>query len=123
VGAALVFALFAAAAPAAKALDGERAFQRCVSCHSMDPREAGLQGPTLAGVVGRRAGSVGGFEYSPAMRQARARGLVWTEAALDRFMLDPQTVVPKTDMFIPAVRDPRERAAVIAYLKGKGARR
>ena len=109
-----ILLMLAAAQPA---LDGAALFQRCVACHSVDPRERGLQGPNLAGVVGRRAASQAAFEYSPAMRQARARGLVWTEAALDRFLADAEAVVPKTEMFTPPLRRPADRAALIAYLK------
>ena len=67
-GAALVMAMLAAAAPS-----GEALFQRCYACHSVDPAEQGLPGPNLAGVVGRRAGAQAGFDYSPAMRAAGAR--------------------------------------------------
>ena len=104
-------------AAAQSAPDGATLFQRCVACHSVDPGERGLQGPNLAGVVGRRAASQAGFEYSAAMRQAGARGLVWTEATLDRFLEDPEAVAPKTEMFTPPLRRPADRAALIAYLK------
>lgn len=110
--AALIVAALAAAAP-----DGAQLFQRCIACHSVDPGERGLQGPNLAGVVGRRAAALTGFAYSPAMRQAAGRGLVWTEATLDRFLADAEQVVPRTEMFTPPLRDPAQRAALIAYLK------
>lgn len=97
--------------------DGEQLFQRCVACHSTDPDERGLQGPNLARVVGRPAAAQPGFEYSPAMRQAAARGLTWTEDALDRFLADAEAVVPKTEMFTPPLRDPAERRALIGYLR------
>lgn len=113
-GAALLLAAVVAAPSAA---EGQKAFQLCNACHSVDPKEQGLQGPNLAGVVGRRAGAQPGFEYSPAMARAGAGGLVWTEAVLDRFMVDPSAVVPGTTMFVPALRDPRDRQAVIDYLK------
>jgi cytochrome c len=96
---------------------GERAYQKCYSCHSVDPAETGLSGPTLAGVVGRRAAAVPGFDYSPAMRQAARDGLVWTEAELDRYLADPLEVIPGTSMSFPGLRDPAERRAVIAYLR------
>jgi cytochrome c len=111
--AALVLMLAAGQAPP----EGERLFQRCIACHSIDPKERGLQGPNLAGVVGRPAGAQTGFEYSPAMRQAAARGLTWTDAALDRFLADAEAVVPKTEMFTPPLRDPAERRALIGYLR------
>ena len=73
-------------------------------------------------MVGRKAAALPDFDYSPAMRAAGAGGLTWTEQRLDRFLVDPQAVVPKTSMFIPAIRDPAERAALIAYLKDPKAR-
>lgn len=112
----------AAAAPAEPALvsAGERVFQRCYACHSVDPGEKGLPGPNLAGVVGRRAGAERGFDYSPAMRAAADRGLVWREATLDRFAADPEAVVPKTSMSFVGLRDAADRQALIAYLKAHG---
>ena len=113
-GGAAILLMLAAAQPAP---DGGKLFQRCVACHSLDARERGLQGPNLAGVIGRRAGAQAGFEYSPAMRRAGARGLTWTEATLDRFLADPEAVVPKTEMFTPPLRNPADRRALISYLR------
>lgn len=113
----LVLALAWGTAAAAQAPDGRRAFQKCFSCHSVDPAETGLPGPNLAGIVGARAGREAGFAYSPAMKAAAARGLTWTEATLDRFLADPEAVVPRTEMSFVGLRDPAERRAVIAYLK------
>jgi cytochrome c len=92
---------------------GERAFQKCFSCHSVDAREKGLSGPTLAGVIGRRAAALSDFAYSPAMKKAAAGGLVWDEQALDRYLADPLEMIPDTTMSFPGVRDPAERRAVI----------
>ena len=111
----MLLALAAAVSPSAAS--GEKAFQRCYSCHSVDPKEQDLEGPNLAGVVGRPAATLRGFRFSPAMRAAGARGLVWTEAALDRYLRDPEAMAPKTSMNMPPLRNPRERAAIIAYLK------
>jgi cytochrome c len=96
---------------------GERAFQRCYACHSVDPDEAAkLQGPNLAGVVGRRAAGVAGFDYSGPMKAKGASGLVWTAEALDRYLADPEAFVPGTSMSVPPLEDTRERADLIAYL-------
>ena len=122
-GALILLALLAAAADPPPPSVGERSFQRCYSCHSVDPNEQGLPGPNLSGVVGRRAAALEGFAYSPAMRQAGARGLTWTDETLDRFLADPEAVVPGTDMFMPPMRDPAERAALIDYLRGLGSSR
>jgi cytochrome c len=96
---------------------GERVFQRCYSCHSVDPGEtAKLQGPSLFRVIGRPAASVAGFEYSEAMKAKGAAGLVWTADALDRYVADPEAFVPGTLMSLPPLRDEQERADLIAYL-------
>ena len=122
--AALGCVLTARVAPATEgdATRGERVFQRCFSCHSVDPNEtAQLQGPSLYRVVGRRAASVPGFTYSDAMKAKGAAGLVWTTDALDRFISDPEAFVPGTPMVVlPPLSDAQERADLIAYLASTG---
>ncbi len=82
---------------------------RCASCHVLN----GVgQGPSLVGVVGRKAASVAGFSYSDAMK---ASGLTWTPANLDRFIGGPTKLVPGTAMRA-VVSDPTERRDLIAYL-------
>jgi cytochrome c len=100
---------------------GERTFQQCYACHSVDPEEIDLPGPNLAGVLGRRAGTWAQFAYSPAMRAAGSkRGLVWTRETLDAFLADPQGFMPGTSMAYVGLREPSVRADVIAYLaRGK----
>jgi cytochrome c len=101
---------------------GERAFQRCFACHSVDPDEkAKLQGPSLYRVVGRPAAAVAGFEYSPALKAKAAAGLVWTEETLDHYIADPEAAVPGTQMSIPGLPEAEERADLIAYLRKSGA--
>jgi cytochrome c len=96
---------------------GERIFQRCYACHSIAPGEtASLQGPTLFQIGGRPAAAIPGFDYSQAMREKGAAGLVWDAATLDRYIADPETVVPGTRMSVPPMRDAQERADLIAYL-------
>jgi cytochrome c len=100
---------------------GERTFQQCYACHSVDPEEIDLPGPNLTGVLGRRAGTWAQFTYSPAMRAAGSeRGLVWTRETLDAFLTDPQGFLPGTSMAYAGLREPSVRADVIAYLaRGK----
>jgi len=87
---ALAIALVGAAACAdGETADGVRIFQRCYACHSLSGGDR-LSGPTLRGVFGRHAGTLNDFEYSPAMREAGRRGLVWTAETLDRFLEDPE---------------------------------
>jgi cytochrome c len=99
---------------------GREAFKRCYACHTATAAEARRgHGLSLFGVVGRKAASVRGYDYSPALR-GRA-DLIWDEAAIDRFIADPAKAVPGTAMTF-ALADPRERADVIAYLKSRPAR-
>ncbi|WP_194150944.1 c-type cytochrome [Sphingomonas glacialis] len=85
--------------------------QRCSLCHSVVPDKNGVA-PSLAGVVGRKAGSLAKFSYSPALK---ASGIVWTPAQLDTYLANPQKAVPGSRMPL-ALGDPALRKAVIAYL-------
>ena len=86
--------------------------QRCGGCHSLDTNRVG---PAHRGVVGRRAGSAPAFVYSPALK---ASGLTFTEANLDRWLINPQASVPGTRMFF-RLTAATERADIIAYLKSQ----
>ncbi len=99
------------------AQDGERLFQRCYACHSLIPAERGLSGPTLRGDFGRRAGTLDEFDYSQAIREAGRHGLVWTEETLDRFLEDPESLIPGVRMGGVRLRDPGERRALIRWLR------
>jgi cytochrome c len=98
---------------------GERVFQRCYACHSVEAGENKLPGPNLRGVLGRRAGSLPGFRYSPAMIEAGTRGgLVWTRETLDRFLADPERMVPGTEMGLPAgLANPDDRRDVVDFIE------
>ena len=110
--------LLAALAWPAAADDRAPAFARCYACHSTDPAQVDLPGPNLHKVIGRRAASLPGFRYSPAMRAAGERGLVWTGKTLDRYLADPEAVVPGTSMGPPGLGTATERHAAIAHLAG-----
>jgi cytochrome c len=103
----------AVAAPAADPNAGKAAFAPCSVCHSVAKGGSGI-GPSLAGVVGRKAGSIPGFAYSAAMK---AKGPVWSAAALDAFLTSPQKALPGNRMPYPGQPDAGKRAAIIAYLK------
>lgn len=96
---------------------GKRTYQKCYSCHATEPHKNDLEGPSLYGVAGRRIASEPSFDYSPAMRSFAAKHARWTPALLDRFITDPETVVPKTRMTFPGMRDAKERTALLEYLK------
>lgn len=87
--------------------------ERCSACHDPDYNGAG---PAHRGVVGRQAGTVPGFAYSPALKAA---GFVWTPERLDRWLADPEAVRPGQRMGV-SVADAAERADLIAYLRTLG---
>lgn len=84
--------------------------RRCTGCHAID---SDREGPRLRGVYGRRAGSVPGFQYSSAIRQS---GITWTEANLNRWLSDTESMVPGSAMGF-SVPKPQDRSDLIAFLK------
>lgn len=99
---------------------GERVFRRCGACHEVGEGAENKVGPILNGVVGRHAAAVEGFEYSDAMQEAGAAGLVWTVAELQAYLEKPRDVVPGTKMNFPGLRSEEQRNDVIAYLHEAG---
>ena len=92
---------------------GEKQFAVCKACHQIGPNAKNGVGPELNGVVGRKAGSVAGYNYSPANKNS---GLTWDEATLDKYLANPQEVVKGTKMIFPGIKDEEKRKDVIAYL-------
>ncbi|HEX5163295.1 MAG TPA: c-type cytochrome [Steroidobacteraceae bacterium] len=116
-GIALITALGVAGARAEAPLHGDAAhgavlYQACMACHSLDEDDVG---PRHRGVVGRTAGSVPGFGYSPALRNSR---IVWDAQMLDRWLKNPQALVPGARMFF-AMPNAQDRADVIAWLSAQ----
>lgn len=89
------------------------AFLQCKSCHSVE-KGKNLIGPSLAGIVGTKAGDVPGFTFSPALK---ASGLTWDDATLDKWLESPMKLVPGTKMTFAGMSDAAKRKEVIAYLK------
>ncbi|WP_448659251.1 c-type cytochrome [Sphingomonas sp. CJ99] len=118
-GAAVVALTGGHAAPVQKAASpGAVAFAQCKACHSLAKGGPNGVGPNLHGVVGRKAASVAGYKYSPALAKS---GVVWTEEKLDAYLTNPAGLVPGTKM-VTRVNDPAKRAALIAYLKAEGSK-
>lgn len=91
---------------------GEQIYARCVACHAI---ETNRTGPQHCGLFGRRAGTAPGFDtYSKAMRES---AIVWNERSLDVFLTAPMKAVPGTSMGYAGVKDARERADLIAWLR------
>jgi cytochrome c len=100
--------------PEAKPPDGPTLFkQQCATCHTNNLTDPIRQGPSLFGIIGRRAGSADGFHYSAGFAKA---DFSWDDARLDAWISNPQQMIPGTVMAYRQAK-PEVRAAVIAYLK------
>ena len=89
----------------------------CRTCHSMKEGDDRL-GPSLAGVVGRKAGSLPGYPYSSSMQNS---GVTWDEATLDKFIADPDQVVGGNKMKpFTGIADSGQRKEIIGFLKSIG---
>lgn len=100
------------AAHAQDAAAGKQVFAQCAACHSINGTN-GI-GPSLKGVVGRKAGTFPGFRYSRAMKNA---GISWTVQNLSAYIANPQGVVPGNLMPFSGLPQAKERAELVAYLE------
>jgi cytochrome c len=93
---------------------GQRVFGACAACHSLQP-DQNMTGPSLAGLWGRKAGTSPSFDrYSPALKSAN---LIWNDKTLDEWIEDPQHLVPDNQMTFAGIKDGRQRADLLAFLK------
>jgi cytochrome c len=110
-------ALSIAAVPAyadGNAAKGEKVFNKCKACHTVEQGGKNKNGPNLFGVVGKKAGSVEGYNYSKAMKNA---DLTWDEANLDEYLKKPKAFVKGTKMSFVGLKKKKDRENLIAYLK------
>src|SRR6516164_10595883 len=93
---------------------GQRVFGACAACHALQPDQS-MTGPSLAGLWNRRAGSLASFSrYSPALKSAN---IVWKDKTLDDWITNPQHLVPDNEMTFDGIKDARQRADLLAFLK------
>src|SRR5690349_21474497 len=98
---------------------GATVFKKCMACHKVGSDAKSGVGPTLNGVVGRRAGTNPDYSYSTAMKSS---GLIWDELTLTTYLHAPRQLVRGTKMAFPGIKKDQEIADVIAYLKQFDAR-
>lgn len=91
---------------------GETVFAQCRTCHLVEEGKNGV-GPSLYGVIGRPAGSIEGFNYSEANANS---GITWTPEVMFEYLEAPREYMPGTRMAFPGLKNPQDRADVIAYL-------
>src|SRR5215831_10144690 len=93
---------------------GERMYRACVACHSLEPNR-NMTGPSLAEIWNRQAGSLPSFpRYSPALKSS---GIVWNDDTLNEWIKDPQHFIPENTMTFAGIKDARQRADLLAFLK------
>jgi cytochrome c len=111
---AAVAALSAAFATEADIARGQQVFRACAACHSLEPGK-NMTGPSLADLWNRKAGTLASFpRYSDALKSA---DLVWDDNTLAAWLTDPQQVIPGNEMTFPGVKNPQQRADLLAFLK------
>jgi cytochrome c len=109
----LVLAGCATSAFAADPTAGAQVFKsQCSVCHATTEGKNGV-GPSLFGVVGRKAGSLPNFNYTADHKKL---GITWNAANLDKYLSNPRAMVPDTSMFYPGLKDSTQRADLVAYL-------
>jgi cytochrome c len=91
---------------------GKAVFEQCAACHSVDGA-GDLDGPTLKGVIGRKAGALEDYRYSAAMKRS---DITWDAVALDKYVTDPQAFIPGNRMAFAGIPDQAQRDDLIAYL-------
>ncbi len=113
----LSFPVLAQNASGGDAAAGEKTFAICRACHEIGPGAKNAVGPVLNGVVGRKAGSYAGYQYSEANKSS---GITWTAEELEKYLANPQAVVPHTKMIFPGLKNPQQVKNVIAFLEQYG---
>lgn len=110
-----VVVFLVASTPLVRAADADKGkvvFEQCAACHSLDAA-GDLDGPTLKGIIGRKAGALEDYRYSAAMKRS---GVTWDAATLDQYAADPQAFIPGNRMAFAGIADKTQRDDLIAYL-------
>ena len=109
-GASLSLSTAASAADVAK---GEKLYKKCKACHALEAGKKKI-GPSLAGVFGRTSGTLEGFKFSKAMKDA---AIVWDDETISAYLANPKKYIPKNRMAFPGMKKEQDRVDLIAYLK------
>ncbi|MBF0447544.1 MAG: cytochrome c family protein [Magnetococcales bacterium] len=96
---------------------GKIVAEKCAACHDLNESRKIIVGPPLFGIVGRPAGDVVTFKYSPALQKKSTDGMVWTTKKLNQFLTNPQVYIPETKMLFAGISNPKQRADLLTYLR------
>ena len=110
----VAFAASFGAAQAQDAAAGEKVFAQCRACHQVGETAKNGVGPVLNGLFGRKAGTVEGYNYSPANKNS---GLTWDEATFREYIVNPRAKIPGTKMVYAGLKDEQRINDLVAYLK------
>jgi cytochrome c len=116
IGAALTAAM-PALAPAQDLENGKAVWNKCRACHMVGESAKNLVGPVLNGLIGRKAGTVEGFNYSEANKNS---AIVWDDATFREYIKNPKAKVPNTKMVFVGLSDPQDIEDLLAFLKQFG---
>ena len=109
----VITAALAAGVAHADAQRGAKLYEECRACHATERGVNGV-GPDLHGVIGRRAGAIDAFRYSPALKRSN---ITWSRQTLDTYIADPQQAVPANRMPYAGMPDAKDRADLLDYLQ------
>lgn len=104
-------------APGQDAAAGQRVYNQCRACHTIDQGGRHGVGPNLHGIFGRKAAAIEGFRYSASIREKAAEGLTWTEETLRAYIANPKAVVPAGSMSYVGLRNEQQMNDLIAYMR------
>lgn len=111
--AALLAVAGAGQAMAQDAAAGEKVFAACKFCHQVGDDAKNAVGPVLNALIGRKAGSVAGYNYSDANKTS---GLTWDEATFTAYIKDPKAKIPGTKKVFAGIKDEQKIQDLVAYL-------
>jgi cytochrome c len=114
---AVMAATMSTAAPAADVENGKAIWNKCRACHQVGENAKNLVGPILNGLIGRKAGTVEGYNYSEANKTS---GIVWDEATFREYIKNPKAKIPNTKMVFAGLTDEQDIDDLLAYLKQFG---
>ncbi|QFR31926.1 cytochrome c family protein [Ancylobacter sp. TS-1] len=105
-----------AQSPAGDPAKGANVFKKCMACHAVGEGAKNKVGPELNGIIGRKMGSIEGFNYSDTLKEHNAKGDVWTAEVLSKYLENPKAYLPGVKMVFAGLPKETDRADLEAYL-------